>query len=31
VIHVSWGLGFWWGWFRFVFNGGREDKSPQEQ
>ena len=31
VIHVSWGLGFWWGWIRFVFNGGREDQSPQEQ
>ena len=24
VIHVSWGLGFWWGWIRFVLHGGRE-------
>lgn len=24
VIHLSWGLGFWWGWIRFVLRGGRE-------
>ena len=24
VIHVSWGVGFWWGWVRFVLRGGRE-------
>ncbi len=24
VIHISWGLGFWWGWIRFVLRGGRE-------
>jgi succinoglycan biosynthesis protein ExoA len=24
VIHVSWGIGFWWGWVRFLFRGGHE-------
>jgi GT2 family glycosyltransferase len=24
VIHLSWGLGFWWGWIRFLLRGGRE-------
>jgi len=24
VIHLSWGLGFWWGWVRFILTGGRE-------
>ena len=27
VIHVSWGLSFWWGWMRWLLNGGREDTS----
>ena len=25
VIHVSWGLGFWWSWIRFLLRGGREE------
>ena len=24
TIHVSWGLGFWWGMGRFLLRGGRE-------
>jgi len=24
VIHVGWGLGFWWGWIRFLLRGGKE-------
>ena len=24
VIHVSWGLGFWWGWIRFLLRDGRD-------
>jgi succinoglycan biosynthesis protein ExoA len=30
VIHVSWGLGFWWSWVRWLLNGGKEltDSTP---
>jgi len=28
IIHISWGLGFWWGWIRFGLRGGREEVKP---